>query len=123
MKIRIPLKSGRISCNKVIDKINKKMSKLKDGDYTWEIKEVKKARSLDQNKLYWDILGQVAVQTGMESIEIHESMRATYLVDYSTPIATVGSTTALNTVEFSEYITKIVAHLSQFATIAMPEDK
>lgn len=123
MKTPVLIRGGRIACNNAINKINKHFKKCKDGMYTFEIKPQTKVRSLPQNRMYWDILNQVEEQTGMESYEIHETMRATYLVDYSGPIAKVGSTTDLTTIEFTNYINKVVSHLSPFAVIRMPEDR
>lgn len=124
MKVRIPIKGGRLACNQAITRMNKYFAKCNDGEYTMEIKPMATIRSLEQNKLYWDILNQASEQTGMTAYEIHETMRATYLQRAAANgLIKISSTTELSTAEFVHYINQVVAHLSHFAVITMPEDR
>lgn len=45
-----------------------------DPDKTYELKEVRKRRSLTQNAYYWTLLGKLAAKLGMPDSEVHMHM-------------------------------------------------
>ncbi len=45
-----------------------------DPDKTYELKEVRKRRSLTQNAYYWTLLGKLASKLGMPNSEVHMHM-------------------------------------------------
>lgn len=45
-----------------------------DPDKTYEIREVKRRRSLTQNAYYWTLLGKLAAKLGMPDSEVHMHM-------------------------------------------------
>lgn len=45
-----------------------------DPDKTYELKEVRKRRSLTQNAYYWTLLGKLASKLGMPDSEVHMHM-------------------------------------------------
>ena len=49
-----------------------------DKTYTVELKEYRKTRSLDQNALYWAVLGQLAKELGISNPEAHNLMLRRY---------------------------------------------
>lgn len=57
-----------------------------DKTYTIEIREKVQKRSLDQNAMYWSILGQVAKATGISNARCHNMM----LRDYGQPLIIDG---------------------------------
>lgn len=75
-------------------------------------------RSPEQNSLLWAIYEEIARETGNEKQDIHEAMKARFLDrrflklgDESLPIP--ASSTALDTMEFSEFVEKVQAFAAQ----------
>jgi hypothetical protein len=82
-------------------------------------------RSLEQNRLYWAILKCMSDETGNDSDDLHELMKARYLPKKWIKVKghefpTTTSTTDLNTEEFTEYIDKIMAFAFEL-NIAIPQ--
>ena len=76
-------------------------------------------RSIDQNALYWGgVIAPAASQTGNDMQDIHEALKEMHLVPEVREILgkqrVTYSTTGLSIMEFSEYIEKCKATLTQF---------
>ena len=107
--------------------MNKRVSKLEDGEYTLTLTKREKARSLSQNRLYWDILSQVEKQSGQDKEDIHEYIKNKYMwiSKEGEVFPTIQSTAKLDVPEFKTLIDKIVSFFSveMGFTIYLPEDK
>lgn len=123
MKIKVLLHGGQIEKNALV-KINAHVKSRKDGEYTFEIKRYSKKRTLPQNRLLWDIYRQISEQTGYETDEIHAMMGQKFLLDESGKSPFVKSTTKLTTIEFNEFISRIVRFFTVEAglIVYLPED-
>lgn len=87
------------------------ISRMKDGKrVTMTLTSFRKARSLPQNSYYHGIvLKTFGDHLGYTTEELHEAMKARFLViDPDAPIPRWKSTAQLSTVEFNEYIEKII---------------
>ena len=69
-----------------------------------------KNRSNNQNSYYWGVvLPLIAEWVGEETTEeIHETMKSMFNIDRNKKIPIVKSTVILSTVEFNEYLEKII---------------
>ena len=102
--------------------------------YTVEIKAIEKKRSLSQNQLYWLYIACIMDETGLEQSKrnrdtIHDTLREEFL-----PVTTIifdnkerkqlTSTTSLNTVQFKDYIDKIIIYSADIGIVLPnPADK
>jgi hypothetical protein len=82
-------------------------------------------RTLDANALYWAWLGCIASETGNSKEDIHDAFREMFL-GYSEK-AVLGvmqrqltSTTALDTKQFSQYMTEVEAYAATELSICLP---
>lgn len=85
---------------------------------TVEIKQHKKGRSTQQNKMYWSILGLIAKEGGYETDDLHLALKCRFLgteekVIMGKVVTVPKSTTKLNTREFGELIDKVYALASE----------
>ena len=123
MKMVIEFTGGKIP---PVDfkKLNNHLTGLKNGEYSIEVKRYYKNRTIPQNKLLWDIYNQVSKETGYETEEIHAMVGQKFLMDHTKKIPFVKSTTKLTTVEFSEFIAKMVRFFTVECgfVVYMPED-
>jgi len=96
---------------------------LPDGDYSVEVKKVKKIRSPEQNARYWVILNMLEAQNAWYTAdEWHEEMKKRLLkprvvkskLDGRKRIKRKPTTTILTTEEFSEYNDKIIMFAKDF---------
>ena len=97
--------------NEIIDYIRE----CPNAEYRVEIKKKRKLRTPPQNRLYWLVLNWFRIETGNEKEDMHELFRKkfnmklrkvtingkTYIVELP------GSTTVMDTKEFSEYYNKV----------------
>lgn len=81
--------------------------------YSVEITLKREIRTLSQNRLYWLYLACLEQETGNEKEALHDFFKRKWLRKNTTKlqnelIISVYSTTELNTVQFNQYIEKIV---------------
>lgn len=99
---------------------------LPDKVFDVSVKLHHEKRSDPQNKLYWVIVGLVAKETGNDKDTVHRFF-AKEFIGYDIKaigeerIAIVRSTSTLNTEEFSEYLSKVMAFTSQELGIIIPD--
>lgn len=90
------------------------LGKMRDGELRVSITRAHATRSLNQNAWYWGcVVGLVAEHTGYTSDEIHEIYKGKFLPkrlamanrngEICGEFVVGGTTTRLNTTEFSEY--------------------
>jgi len=110
-----------------LDNFNSFLKGFKEGqEVTIKVEKQKKNRTLDQNAWYWaGVLPTVAEYTGNSTEELHEIFKRMFLspqfITYrDKQIKVPGSTTTLSTVEFSEYIEKVIAEAAGMGII-VPE--
>lgn len=94
---------------------------------TWEviIDEVRRRRSLPQNKLYWRYLGIVKDSTGHITEDLHDFFKMDILgfrdITFKGHTVSVPkSTTQLTTMQFSNYIDEIKARVGAYGIILPP---
>ena len=114
-----PLFSDIISC-------------LKDGDYIMEIKEKKKKRSNSQNSYLWSVVNPMVfrrlVELGHDITieEAHDFLKANFnykeIVKPETGevLKIPLKTSELSTIEFSEYIERVIRFGAEFLDIQIP---
>jgi len=81
------------------------------------VRKKKSQRSIRQNSLYWMYIGIISDALGYDTEEMHSTFKAMYLTDKSGKLPIVRSTTALNKIEFGEYIDKIVRKSAELGII------
>lgn len=83
-----------------------------------EVKRKKKARTLDQNALYWLFCDYVGNDLKMTADEIHEGFKEQHLRQFKTingkTFRTVKSSSELETDAFGEYFEKCIVTASEF---------
>ena len=84
------------------------------------IRRYKTSRTIKQNKLYWLYLGFIGDELGCEPEELHSTFKAMFLIDHSKKLPIVRSTTKLTTIEFANYIEKIIRKSAELG-ILLPE--
>lgn len=89
---------------------------------TVRIEKRKRDRTLEQNSLYWAILGVIAGETGHAENELHEIFKAKYLppkfVAYNgQEYMLAPSTTGLSTKEMTTYIDRIILEANELNII------
>jgi len=97
----------------------------------WEvtIKLYKKNRTLEQNRLYWEIVQLAANELGCDKDGLHDVARQKFLPPVFTEIKGEvhegrQSTTKLTVAEFSEYIERVTAWLQVDLGLTLPmEDR
>lgn len=96
-----------------------KYIKTLKGEVNLIIKPYKRVRSINQNNYYWGVvLPIISDETGMETEEIHEAMKIKFTKKKydikGKEIWTVGSTSLLNTLEFGEFLDKVISWAGEF---------
>ena len=113
----------------------KRYLKLLDGLVTVVVKKKRNSRSLPQNSYYWGgVLTTIAYEIGEDDIEsLHEYFKNEYLLRVKqvankktgelTEIKMSRSTTKLDTVQFTEYLDKVVRWAAKMGIIVLtPEE-
>lgn len=113
-----------------VESAKKKLDHFIEKGKTFELKEVKKKRSISQNSLYWLYVNYIANDTGNDREAIHDELRRMFLPVNSgllgnKEIYSLTSTTSLDTLQFTQFIDKIVVWASSELGIILPnpEDK
>lgn len=80
------------------------------------------ARTLSQNSYYWGVIIEIlGNHFGYEPDEMHEALKFKFLrLHEGSGLETVGSTTKLSTVEFGEYLDKIMRWASSDYQVYIP---
>jgi len=92
-------------------KFKERFLNLPDGHYT--IKKTQKIRSINQNRLYWDMLSHIAEYTGEYDRDwLHSIMKAKFRIK---------STTDLTTEEFTKYMKWIKQRSYDFLWVILPD--
>ncbi len=69
----------------------------------------RKDRSLPQNAYYWGVVvAMLAEHCGYLPEEVHDALKAKFLMDHSGELPRIKSTTALDTKEFGEYVDRCI---------------
>lgn len=88
------------------------------------IRKPERSRSIMQNRYYWFILGLLEADTGIYKDDFHdyfgEKFRRSTKEFNGEPMEFTNSSTALNTVEFEDYMTKIRMFASTELGIYLP---
>jgi len=113
--------------------IRKQFDGLKDGTYLVKVAP-RKVRSLQQNAYYWEVVCDMVMEglrdAGYDEVQTpddaHEVMKAKflkrYIVNHQTGemIEKDGSTASLTTIEFSEYIDRVLQWAAEYLGIVIP---
>ena len=78
-------------------------------------------RSSQQNKFYWSVVVEIlGNHFGYEPEEMHEALKFKFLQQHGGTLPTVKSTTKLSTMEFADYIDKIMRWAASDYQIYIP---
>ena len=92
------------------------------------IQDFKKLRSVQQNSLYWRWLGIIRKDTGTSKEALHHYYKKKFLptfveVHVDEIITVLTSTKDLTPAQFSDYLTEIEEHASDFHNIILPHEE
>jgi len=113
-----------------IDEAANALYNLLSGDYSKkykaEVKEVKKKRTLSQNRLYWLYLTCIEQETGNNKDDLHDYFKNKWIKPqirevFGEPLIKHPSTTKLNTSLFKQYIDKIIHFANTELNITLPD--
>lgn len=124
MKLKIKIENYKFKFESKIfeQKFKDKIIKLNGKYAILELKNFYKKRSDNQNQYYWGVvLDLISEDTGNDPEDLHTTFKSMFLVDRTGKIPVVKSTTKLTTVEFNEYIDKVVLFASQELNLEIPE--
>ena len=80
-------------------------------DWKITIEEWDYKRSIDQNKRYWEMLGQLGYHLGYTADEMHQLLTYKYLsyksIVMDNEVVVVPSTTSLSVKEFGDYMNNV----------------
>jgi hypothetical protein len=120
MKFFAKKTDGRVKYDNPV-RVKEYIDQLKDGqEVQVEIKIKRKFRSVSQNSLYWYWLGVISDDTGYTTDELHGTFKSMFLTDHTRQIPLVRSTTALDTAEFTIYLSKIEDTCREKLNITLP---
>jgi len=94
--------------------------------HVFTIKEYRKKRSLQANRLYWLIITAIADSIGDEKENVHVAYKKKFLKWKEVELPgglnywVEGSTPDADSKEFSEYIEKIYIHSNEFLGLNLP---
>lgn len=101
------------------------LSSLKDKRVEVIIRKERSERSLNQNSYYWGVVVQlIADHTGYEPEEAHEALKVKFLSDPKADkhgLLRIRSTTKLSTVEFNDYLNRVVRWAAQELGVYIPD--
>lgn len=90
------------------------------GEIELVVRRRKRRRSSNQNSYYWGVVIPILSETfGYESEEMHEALKLMFLKKEG-KLPTLRSTSSLSTIEFMEYIDKIIRWAAQ-ESIVIPD--
>jgi len=93
------------------------------GEIELVVRKWKKRRTSNQNSYYWGVVIPILCESlGYSDEEMHEALKWKFLRNKDREkLPTVKSTASLSTVEFKNYIDKIVMWASQEESIVIPD--
>lgn len=121
-----PVFFGTVKKGKVIfndrDKFDSHLISLEDKNIDIIVRKHRKDRTNPQNRYMWGVCYKlISETTGYTIDEIHDSMRAMFLMDNSGKFPIVRSSTSLTTVEMGEYLSQIKIWASQELNCYIPD--
>jgi hypothetical protein len=119
------LHHGTIKNGKLIiynqERWQKDLNYFEDKPVEVTISRKKVNRSNEQNRYYWGVvLNLIEEETGQNSHELHEIFRNNFLDYEENGLKRSKSTTELTTIEFMEYLTKIIRWAFDFLNLDIP---
>jgi hypothetical protein len=82
---------------------------------------ISKERSSNQNRYYWGVVIHIiANELGYLPEELHDTLKAKFLIDQSSKLKIVRSTSNLDTVQFENYLSLIRVFASTDLNIFIP---
>jgi hypothetical protein len=104
------------------DKFMVYLSGLEDKRFELTLQKERHARTLSQNAYYWGVVIEILRNHfGYEAEELHEALKIKFLSKHEdSNLPTVGSTAKLSTVEFCEYIDRIMEWAASEHRIVIP---
>lgn len=114
------------------NRVSSEIARSRDGEWTITFRRARATRSRSQNAWYWGcVVGFVAEHTGYTAEEIHEIYKAKFLPktlafadgngEVLGEFVIGGSTTRLNTVEFSEFCERIREWAADSLGVVIPD--
>jgi hypothetical protein len=87
------------------------------------VRKQKKKRTNRQNSYYWVVMTFIASELGYTPEEMHATFKAMFLKENKKGIEIVKSTTKLSTLEFTEYLDKVICKVAEIdIQVPTPED-
>ncbi len=108
-----PIHRGKVAYGKLIlenqSRYLVQLSKLEGKDIELIIRKKKSQRSLNQNSYYWGVVIVILGEhCGYEPEEMHTALRMKFLRKELIPgLQTAGTTTALDTTQFEDYLERV----------------
>ena len=114
--------AGTVKAGKVLLRdrglFERALATMRDGEVTVRVERLKATRSLKQNAFYWGVIIQgLSEHTGYTADEMHEFLKAKFIPkrlavlkgngEISDELVIGGTTTTLDTIEFSDYCAAI----------------
>jgi len=115
------IKQGKLKFD-APDKFMVYLSGLEGKRFELTLQKERHARTLSQNAYYWGVVIEILRNHfGYESDEMHEALKFKFLKKFEdSDLVTVGSTAKLSTVEFCEYIDRIMEWAASEHRIIIP---
>jgi hypothetical protein len=115
------VKQGKLKFD-VPDKFMVYLSGLEGKRFELTLEKERHARTLSQNAYYWGVVVEILRNYfGYESEEMHEALKFKFLKKFEdSDLVTVGSTTKLSTIEFGEYIDRIMEWAAKEYQVVIP---
>jgi hypothetical protein len=115
------IKQGKLKFD-TPDKFMVYLSGLEGKRFELTLQKERHARTLSQNAYYWGVVVEILRNHfGYESDEMHEALKFKFLRKFEdSDLVTVGSTAKLSTVEFCEYIDRIMEWAASEYRIVIP---
>lgn len=118
-KFNATVKDGQLEYSRS-EMVRTYLMKFEGKEIVVTFKKATKGRSTRQNSYYWVICTHIGNEIGEEPENVHQTLKAMFLVDRSKKFPVVRSTTSLSTVEFMEYMEKIARKMDEF-NIKLPQ--
>jgi len=98
---------------------------LKPGHWVFDIKPQKNIRSVDQNSYYWFVLNVISLDTGQDSLSLHDEFKRLFnsRIEFKTDgkyKVIADTTTFLDTGEFTVYLDKVIRYAEGELGIIIP---
>lgn len=99
---------------------------LLDGDVLVSVQKKRRRRTLPQNRWYQGVILQLmSEKTGSTQDELHEAMKTMFNIKIITigkrVVAIPGTTTTMNTADFSEFIERVRAFAASELNLDIPD--